>query len=124
MIAETARPQPPIQPIHGPNAFVDQVNVVPHRDEREQEHRWRLVADGQHDVAERGRQTVGGRDGRQTDDHIADQADSAGLQTLIADDGGFGFLDCHVGNIRFQWLLRLFNAEIVPYRLYCYGIRR
>ena len=29
MIPETARPQPPIQPIHGPKAFVAQVNVVP-----------------------------------------------------------------------------------------------
>jgi hypothetical protein len=29
MIAETASPQPPIQPIHGPKAFVAQVNVVP-----------------------------------------------------------------------------------------------
>ncbi len=29
MIAETATPQPPIHPIHGPNAFVAQVNVVP-----------------------------------------------------------------------------------------------
>ena len=29
MIADTARPQPPIHPIHGPKAFVPQVNVVP-----------------------------------------------------------------------------------------------
>ena len=29
MIADTARPQPPIQPIHGPKAFVPQVKVVP-----------------------------------------------------------------------------------------------
>ena len=29
MIPDTARPQPPIQPIHGPNALVPQVNVVP-----------------------------------------------------------------------------------------------
>ena len=29
MIADTARPQPPIQPIHGPNALVPQVKVVP-----------------------------------------------------------------------------------------------
>ena len=29
MIAETASPHPPIQPIHGPNALVPQVNVVP-----------------------------------------------------------------------------------------------
>ena len=29
MIADTARPHPPIHPIHGPNALVPQVKVVP-----------------------------------------------------------------------------------------------
>ena len=89
MIAETARPQPPIQPIHGPNALVPHVNVVPqsgvscdssligerdeqHRDERQHEHRRRFFADGQNDVAKRRGQAVGGRDGRKSDDDVAD----------------------------------------------------
>ena len=96
MIAETARPQPPIHPSHGPKALVAQVKVVPqsgvswasslvgegheqHRDEGQHEHRRRLLADGQHDVAERGRQAVRGCDGRQPDNHVADEADGAGL---------------------------------------------
>ena len=67
-----------------------------HRDERQQEHRRRLLADREDDVAERGRQAVRGRDGGQTDDDVADEAEGAGLQALAADGRGFGFLDCHV----------------------------
>ena len=59
-----------------------------HRDERQHEHRWRLVADRQHDVAERGGQAVRGGDGRKADDDVADQADRAGLQSLVADCRG------------------------------------
>ena len=100
MIADTARPQPPIQPIHGPNALVPQVNVVPqsgvslrqlavrerhqqHRDERQHEHRWRFVADRQDDVAQGGRQAVSGGHRREADDDVADETERAGLQALV-----------------------------------------
>ena len=87
-----------------------------HRDEREHEHRRRLLADRQHHVAQRGGQAVGGRDRGQADDDVADEAEGAGLQALVADgDGAGGSLIAMCGNIRFQWLLRGSNAEIVPY---------
>ena len=67
-----------------------------HRDERQQEHRRRLLADREDDVAECGGQAVRGRDGGQTDDDVAHEAEGAGLQALVAHGRGFGFLDCHV----------------------------
>ena len=123
MIADTARPQPPIQPIHGPNALVPQVNVVPqsgvswdsssigegdqqHRDEGQHEHRRRLVTDREHHVAQRGGQAVRGRDRRQPDDDVADQAERAGLQSLVARDMGRRFRDCHGPEYTVHWCCR------------------
>ena len=84
-----------------------------HRDERQHEHRRRLVADGEHDVAQRGGQAVGGRDGGQADDDVADEAECAGLQALAAVGWRFGGSSIAMrGNIRFASLLRGFNSEI------------
>ncbi len=66
-----------------------------HRDERQHEHRRRLFADGENDIAQRGGQAVRGSDRRESDDDIADEAECAGLQALVADGLGRRFDDCH-----------------------------
>ena len=65
------------------------------------EHRRRFLADGKHDVAERRGQAVGGRDGREADDDVADQADSSGLQAFAADSRGQWFLVTAIAQIWF-----------------------
>ena len=81
-----------------------------HRDEREEEHRRRLVADGQHHVAQRGRQAVCGRDRREADDDVADQAERSCLQALAADSragNGSAMMPCAAiygsANFRAYW---------------------
>ena len=56
----------------------------------------RLGADGEHDEAERRDEGVDGCGGGEPDDDVAHEAEGAGLQALVADGRGFGFLDCHV----------------------------
>ena len=55
-----------------------------HRDERDHEHRRRFAVHRRDHVAERRGQTVGGRHCRQSDDHVAQQSDRPGPQSLVA----------------------------------------
>jgi hypothetical protein len=64
-----------------------------HRDERQHEHRRRLLADGDNHETEGGGQAVGRRDRCESDDDVADQAERICLEALVALDVGWRFGD-------------------------------
>ncbi len=78
----------------------ERVRDAQHRQERHDQHRWRMHADDAHDEAEGGGHAVGGRRRRHGDDDAGDQAECAGPQSLARWHPGSGDGFCCHGSHR------------------------